>query len=290
MSADDADGNLVTATGVQIPGVLDDLYANDARLGPTFSGGVPTLRVWAPTAHSVRVRLYDSSTAAAYDTVPMTRDDATGVWSVVGTPAWKGRYYLYEVEVWQPATMKVETNLVTDPYSLSLSTNSQRSQIVDLADPALAPAGWSSLVKPPLAAPEDIVLYELHIRDFSANDMTVPAGLRGTYKAFTVASSNGMRHLKSLASAGLDARPSAPGVRLRHHRRGQVELAAAAVQLVELPARLRESAVVRDVGRGERRVQLGLRPVALHRARGQLCDESGGRARATSSSDRWSRR
>ena len=99
--------------------------------------------------------------------------------------------------------MQVETNLVTDPYSLSLSTNSQRSQIVDLADPALAPAGWSSLVKPPLAAPEDIVLYELHIRDFSANDMTVPAGLRGTYKAFTVASSNGMSHLKSLASAGL---------------------------------------------------------------------------------------
>ena len=203
VSADDADGNLVTATGVQIPGVLDDLYANDARLGPTFSGGVPTLRVWAPTAHSVRLRLYDSSTGAAYDTVPMTRDDATGVWSVVGTPAWKGRFYLYEVEVWQPATMKVETNLVTDPYSLSLSTNSQRSQIVDLADPALAPAGWSSLVKPPLAAPEDIVLYELHIRDFSANDMTVPAGLRGTYKAFTVASSNGMKHLKSLASAGL---------------------------------------------------------------------------------------
>jgi len=164
---------------------------------------VPTLRVWAPTAHSVNLRLYDSATGGAYDTVTMTRQDATGVWSALGTPAWNGRYYLYEVEVWQPATMNVETNLVTDPYSLSLSTNSRRSQIVNVADPALAPGGWASLVKPPLRAPEDIVLYELHVRDFSANDASVPAGLRGTYKGFTVSSSNGMRHLKSLATAGL---------------------------------------------------------------------------------------
>ena len=32
--------------------------------------------------------------------------------------------------------MTVETNLVTDPYSVSLSRNTGRSQIVDLADPA----------------------------------------------------------------------------------------------------------------------------------------------------------
>jgi pullulanase len=199
VSAEDADGNLLAATGVQIPGVLDDVYANDAQLGPTFSGGIPTLRVWAPTAHSVKLLLYDTPEGTVHD---MTRDNATGVWSVVGSPSWIGSYYLYDVEVWQPAVMDVVTNLVTDPYSVSLSRNSLRSQIVDLADPALAPAGWSTMVKPPLAAPEDIVLYELHIRDFSANDMTVPEALRGTYKAFTV-QSNGMRHLKSLADAGL---------------------------------------------------------------------------------------
>jgi pullulanase-type alpha-1,6-glucosidase len=202
VSAVDGDGNLLVATGVQIPGVLDDLYSNDARLGATFSTGAPTLRLWAPTAHSVKVRLYETPTGGAYETVPMSRNDTNGVWSVVGAPAWYGRYYLYEVEVWQPATMAVETNLVTDPYSVSLSRDSGRSQIVDLADPALAPAGWGTLVKPPLAAPEDIVLYELHVRDFSANDPTVPAALRGTYKAFTV-NSNGMRHLQSLAAAGL---------------------------------------------------------------------------------------
>ena len=170
----------------------------------------------------------------------MTRDDATGVWSVVGTPAWKGRYYLYEVEVWQPATMQVETNLVTDPYSLTLSTNSQRSQIVDLADPALAPAGWSSLVKPrarrarghrPLRAARPRLLGERP--DRPRRPARHLQGVHGRvverHEAPEVA-----------CERRTHARPSAPGVRLRHHRRGQVELAAAAGQLVELPPRLRK--------------------------------------------------
>ncbi|PYQ18726.1 MAG: DUF3372 domain-containing protein, partial [Acidobacteria bacterium] len=92
---------------------------------------------------------------------------------------------------------------VTDPYSVSLSRNSQRSQIVDLADPALKPPEWDALAKPALEAPEDIVLYELHVRDFSAGDASVPEGLRGTFKAFTQTDSNGMKHLAALARAGL---------------------------------------------------------------------------------------
>ncbi len=94
-------------------------------------------------------------------------------------------------------------NLVTDPYSISLSMNSKRSQIVDLQDAELKPQGWDTLEKPALAAPEDIVLYELHIRDFSISDQTVPEEYRGTYKAFTVTNSDGMKHLTGLAKAGL---------------------------------------------------------------------------------------
>src|SRR5690349_20531027 len=81
--------------------------------------------------------------------------------------------------------------------------NSKRSQIVDLNEVDLKPQGWDQLVKPALAAPEDIVIYELHIRDFSISDKTVPEELRGTYKAFTVKDSNGMKHLIALAQAGL---------------------------------------------------------------------------------------
>ncbi len=133
----------------------------------------------------------------------MDFDSETGVWSITGESDWKGQYYLYKVEVYAPSTGKIETNLVTDPYSLSLSMNSKFSQIIDLNDAGLKPQGWDTLEKPALAAPEDIVIYELHIRDFSVSDQTVPDGLRGTYKAFTIKDSNGMKHLSALAQAGL---------------------------------------------------------------------------------------
>jgi pullulanase-type alpha-1,6-glucosidase len=199
-----ADGTLVDATSLQIQGVLDDLYTYNGALGVTFDGTAPTLRVWAPTARSVKLHLFDSSTATSDTVVTMTGDPATGVWTATGSPSWYGEYYLYEVQVFVRSTGQVENNLVTDPYSVSLSRNSQRSQIVDLkADAALKPEGWDTVAKPRLDAPEDIVLYELHIRDFSVNDPSVPADLEGTYKAFTLTDSNGMRHLRALAQAGL---------------------------------------------------------------------------------------
>jgi pullulanase-type alpha-1,6-glucosidase len=204
IAAADADGNPLDATSLQIPGVLDDLYVYDGQLGVVWEGDVPTVRVWAPTAQSVSLHRFadvDPTTNATVDT--MTRDDATGVWSVTGSADWKYQYYLFEVEVYVPSTGQVETNLVTDPYSLSLSMNSARSQIVDLSDPETMPDGWQDVAKPPLDAPEDSVIYELHVRDFSAFDTTVPQDLRGTFMAFTVMDSAGMRHLINLANAGL---------------------------------------------------------------------------------------
>ena len=65
------------------------------------------------------------------------------------------------------------------------------------------PDGWLDGAKPPLVRPEDAVLYELHLRDFSASDATVPAEHRGTYLAFTHEGSFGMRHLRALQAAGL---------------------------------------------------------------------------------------
>ncbi len=198
-------GKITDATSLQIPGVLDDLFAYDGELGVMFSDGVPTLKVWAPTAKSVKLHLFDDPKPETESTVvEMTVDPQYGVWSVTGTADWNYKYYLYEVEVYVPSTGKVEHNMVTDPYSVSLSANSLRSQIVDLLnDTSLMPAGWADMQKPALAAPEDIVLYELHVRDFSMNDPSVPDAWKGTYMAFTVPDSNGMAHLQDLAAAGL---------------------------------------------------------------------------------------
>lgn len=206
VSVFDDKGKLLDTTGVQIGGVLDDVYgaaASKAALGVTFDAGKPALAVWAPTARKVSLLLFDDATTGESTRVPMTLDAASGVWSVAGEADWKDMFYLYEVEVYVPSTGKVETNRVTDPYSISLSTNSTRSQIVDLNDAALMPDGWDALNKPALAAPEDAVIYELHVRDFSANDASVPADLRGTFAAFTQTNSNGMKHLQALADAGL---------------------------------------------------------------------------------------
>ena len=46
-------------------------------------------------------------------------------------------------------------------------------------------------------------MYELHVRDFSVNDASVPDALKGTFAAFTVANSNGMQHLAALSDAGM---------------------------------------------------------------------------------------
>ncbi|MDP9862279.1 MULTISPECIES: pullulanase-type alpha-1,6-glucosidase [Streptosporangium] len=199
----DASGALLTATGVQIPGVLDDVYARatGAELGPVWRGA-PRLSVWAPTARKVELALYRDAAGAGRTVHEMRRDDGTGVWSVRGLSSWKGRYYTFLVTVYSPAAGKVVTNEVTDPYSLSLAADSVRSQVVDLSDRSLSPKGWSSLTKPEAVAQDRASIYELHVRDFSASDASVPAERRGTYAAFA-GDSTGMRELRRLAGDGL---------------------------------------------------------------------------------------
>jgi pullulanase len=206
----DTSGKLVQVTSLQMSGLLDALFAPSAassELGVSFDrAGVPTFRVWAPTAKSVSLNLYPGPDAASSGQYAMTADPSSGVWRYTAPDArWTNRYYYtYNVHVlsrWAGNT--VVSNVVTDPYSLSLSANSARSFIADLDSRALQPDGWSHHAIPRLEHATDIALYELHIRDFSASDSTVPAAHRGKYLAFTDAQSNGMRHLRAMRQAGL---------------------------------------------------------------------------------------
>ena len=128
----------------------------------------------------------------------------TGCGAFADGPAWRNARYLFEVTVYAPTTGTVVVNRVTDPYSVALTTNSQHSVLADLNDRALKPAGWNRLAKPALPKPEYSSIYELHVRDFSITDETVPAAHRGTYLAFTDRQSDGMRHLRQLARSGLN--------------------------------------------------------------------------------------
>ncbi|BBH63474.1 1,4-alpha-glucan branching enzyme [Actinoplanes sp. OR16] len=195
----DAKGKLLSATGVQLSGVLDDVYAaaTKAELGPVGNG----VSVWAPTAQSVELEVYSAATGGAPDVREMVRNERTGIWSARGLKS--GDFYKYRVKAWQPATRQIVTASVTDPYSLALTTDSTRSVFASLDDAAQKPAGWDRLRKPAAVAPAKIQISELSVRDFSIADTTVAAEKRGTFAAFADKSTAGMKHLSQLSKAGV---------------------------------------------------------------------------------------
>ena len=218
-TATDAAGRLLAATGVQSALAIDERFATEQPLGVRWDEhGRPTCALWAPTARRVALHLGPaaaepspadaamSPTACGEQVLPLTRSPQ-GVWVAVGEPSWAGRTYRFEVEVYDPEADRVVRNLVTDPWSVGLTADSTCSLLLDLddlADPALAPPGWAGdTAKPAFAGQARMVVYELHVRDFSAADDSVPGALRGTYAAFTLPGSHGVRHLRSLAEAGV---------------------------------------------------------------------------------------
>ncbi|MGP9708448.1 pullulanase-type alpha-1,6-glucosidase [Brachybacterium sp. AOP24-D1-21] len=206
-------------TGLQIPGVLDDLYAGDAaeqELGVSWSDGVPTLSLWAPTAQNVTLQLHGPAEAAgdpsaadpsaaravAATEIAMERG-AGGVWAATGEADWTDQAYTFAVDVFVPSLGEVVTNTVTDPYSVGLTLNSQHSVLLDLADPRWAPEVWTDTSAPAVAQFADQTIYELHLRDFSAGDEALPEEVRGSYAAFGHPDSAGSARLGELAEAGV---------------------------------------------------------------------------------------
>ncbi|MGC2546749.1 MAG: pullulanase-type alpha-1,6-glucosidase [Silvibacterium sp.] len=215
-SAVNSSGALTYATGLQFAGVLDDLYYYPGKLGVVFhdqpgwrdwpddENYAVKLKVWAPTAQGVSLLLFnheaDASPAAV---IPM--HEHNGVWLADGYPNWQDKYYLYSVQVWVPSDSAVDTNVTSDPYSIDIALNGTKSRITDLDSDETKPAGWDKDTSPPLRSLSDMSIYELHIRDFSVSDPTVPAAHRGLYEAFDDQNSNGMKHLRALAASGLKA-------------------------------------------------------------------------------------
>ena len=202
----DGDGRTLDSTATQIAGALDARYAVAAdrhMLGASVDQSRTTFSLWAPTARHVSACIFDTDGSAARTLLPLQRDAASGLWQATAPSDLSGHYFTYVVDVFAPGTGFVR-NRVTDPYAISLSTDSKRAYIADLDAPDLKPEGWDAAPRPAaLAAITDMAIYELHVRDFSIGDTTVPAAHRGKYLAFADTASNGMRHLRGLADAGI---------------------------------------------------------------------------------------
>ena len=188
----------------------DDKRTGSDADGPAGDAALPAFALWAPTALAVTLLVWETGDATGSTPLvdgPPThlparrRDD--GRWEVGAGRVGAGAQYLWEVEVFVPSTGRIELNRVTDPYSTALTLDSRRSVAVDLTQRALKPAAWCENLSPVVDSDAARVIYELHVRDFSAADASVPPELRGTYAAFTV-DSFGTRHLRTLAGAGID--------------------------------------------------------------------------------------
>ncbi|MFN9451706.1 MAG: pullulanase-type alpha-1,6-glucosidase [Rubrivivax sp.] len=218
LTREDADGRVREATRLQTAAALDLLYAAAEALpdlGATVRGhGTPRaqtrFRLWAPTAQQVHLCLYAeprAGTGARVATVtqalPLQRDTRTGSWHRQQPGSLHGRSYAYLVDVVVPGQGLVR-NRVTDPYAVTLTPNSLRAVVADLNAADTQPPGWAATPRPQtVKAPTDQVIYELHVRDFSITDPTVPAADRGRYGAFALRDTHGVRHLQALAAAGM---------------------------------------------------------------------------------------
>ncbi len=163
---------------------LETYAGND--LGLTYTAVYSQFKVWVPSAFTVSLVLYETGGNGSADAslnssdsgriIPMQRE-AGGVWQVRLSGNLKGKYYMYRA-VFEDGTMRE----AADPYATAVSANGVRSAIVDLRD--TDPAAWDGDKSPQLQHPADAVIYELHVRDFSAHESSGMLN-KGKFKAFT---------------------------------------------------------------------------------------------------------
>lgn len=156
-------------------------YAYDGTdLGVFLGKEATTFKVWALTAESVFLNLYEGGDSRADDkigTIPMEKSDK-GTWKAEITSTLKNKYYTYTI------TANGSTHETQDVYGTACGVNGQRSMIVDLRE--TDPEGWQrdEYVYDAELLP---VIYEVHIKDFSyAESSGIPKAYRGKYKAFTI--------------------------------------------------------------------------------------------------------
>ncbi len=163
--------------------------------------------LWAPTADEVRLMLYEAGEGGhAYETVSMERAEE-GTWKTKVEKDLKGKFYTFNVKIdgkWQGDTPGINAKAV--------GVNGKRAAIIDLRE--TDPEGWAEDKRPPLASPADIIIYEVHHRDFSVHSSS---GIehKGKFLAMTETGTKnpggmatGIDHLKELGVTHVHILPS----------------------------------------------------------------------------------
>ena len=118
-----------------------------------------SFELWAPTAESAVVRLYNGDNLA--EEVALNKSD-NGLWRAEVKGDKKGMYYTFQVTV-DGKKLKETAGI----FARALDVNGNRGAIIDMRD--TDPEGWSD-DKRPTVDPTEIVIYEMHYRDMTAHE------------------------------------------------------------------------------------------------------------------------
>jgi pullulanase len=166
-------------------------------LGVTYHPDGTSIRIWAPPATEVQFHLYEESLGGErIESFPMEKDKH-GTWVLSLEGDRKNLYYTLQARI-----NEEWSNEVPDPQARAVGVNGNRGMIVDLTE--TNPEGWYDDVRPPLKSHADIIIWEIHVRDFSIHPSSGNEH-RGKYLAFTEAGTTspeglptGIDHLKEL--------------------------------------------------------------------------------------------
>ena len=134
-------------------------------LGATWTKDKTSFRLWAPTASSVTINLYESGTPGTGDLIEQIAmtPDVNGTWIAEKEGDLNGVYYTYLVEV--NGTVRE----ACDPYARATGANGKRAMVIDLD--STDPEGWENDTDPNAGINiTDAVIYELHVRDLSIDE------------------------------------------------------------------------------------------------------------------------
>lgn len=166
-------------------------YTYEGELGAIYSSTSTTFRLWAPTASSVKLNLYEKGNGGtAYEQKNLEKSEK-GTWKIAVSGDLDGKYYTYTVKT------SAGENEVVDPYARSAGLNGQRGMVLNLSK--TDPDGWSDT---PFDAQvknyTDAEIWEVHVRDFSNKIST--SRYKGKYLAFT---ETGLKNANGI-SVGVD--------------------------------------------------------------------------------------
>ena len=165
-----------------------------------------TFSVWSPDAEAAQLRLYHSaSDKIAFETADMKLTDG-GLWKVAVRGDMKGAFYTFQIKKngeWLPETAGIAAKAV--------GVNGWRGAVIDWDE--TDPEGWAE-DKSPEIKPSDIIVYEMHHRDFSVHE-TSGVSNKGKYLALTEEGTRnpdglatGIDHLKELGVTYVQLLPS----------------------------------------------------------------------------------